>query len=192
MLTLTTLLLLSSSPDAALAERADSNSFERVTTTDDAAAEDPSARLSGNFRYVGGERQRAALRDAIEKAVEQLNWVIRGIGRSRLEAVTKIPPAVRYEVGSSTIKMTYFGRPTMEAPADGSFVSRTDPQGKPMQVSFSIKGDTLVQIFKGENGVRTNKVSVSEDGSRLTVRVSIKSNRLQDPLKYKLTYKRGD
>ena len=34
--------------------------------------------------------------------------------------------------------------------------------------------------------------TVSEDGSRLTVRVSIKSNRLQDPLKYTLSYKRGE
>ncbi len=190
MLTLTTLLLLSSSPDAALAERADSNSIERVAVAD--AEADPAARFSGNFRFVGGERQRAALRDVIDAAVEQLNFLIRGIGRSRLEAVTKIPPAVRYEIGSSTIKMTYFGRPTVEAPADGSFVQRTDPQGKPMQVSFSLKGDTLVQKFKGDNGVRTNRVTVSEDGARLTVRVSLTSNRLKEPLKYTLSYKRAE
>ncbi|MCA9718904.1 MAG: hypothetical protein KC468_29820 [Myxococcales bacterium] len=185
MLTLT-LLLLSSAPDPALA----ATQGAAPAASDEVA--DPAARLTGTFRFVGGERQRSALRDAIDKAVEQLSWVIRGIGRSRLEAVTKIPPAVTFEIGASTIKMTYFGRPTVEAPADGTFVQRTDPQGKPMRVSFTMRGDTLVQKFEGENGVRTNRVTVSEDGQRMTVRVSLESKRLQDPLKYTLSYRRGE
>jgi hypothetical protein len=167
-------------------------------TIDEPVSEDTSAasptelaaRLSGKFRYVGGEGQRQELLSAIERAVQQLNALIRGIGRRRLATVTEIPRSLRYALNAETIEMQYGELPAIHAPADGRYVERVNARGTPMRVSFELRGETLVQRFKGEKGTRTNKVTISEDGTRLTMRVSIKSERLADPLRYRLSYKR--
>ena len=48
---------------------------------------------------------------------------------------------VRYEVGSSTIKMTYFGRPTIEAPADGSYTAFALPEDIERLVTAAARND---------------------------------------------------
>lgn len=153
-------------------------------------AEDGAERFSGVYDFAGGERERQGVRDAVERAVQSLNFMIRGIGRRRLTTVTKVSSRIQFRVDPDTITL-YFDTKKVAAPRDGRWIDWTDPMGKPTRISFSISGNTLTQRFKGEDGARTNVFTISEDRQRLRLKVTIRSDRLEEPIVYNLSYGRS-
>jgi hypothetical protein len=57
-------------------------------------------------------------------------------------------------------------------------------------VSTAWEGGRLRQSFVAEDGRRDNHFTVSEDGRRLTLEVTVTSPRLSAPLRYRLNYVR--
>lgn len=72
----------------------------------------------------------------------------------------------------------------------GPAVAWTNDSGKPVTVAFSLVKGRLVMDFKSEDGARRSTFSLDESGAKLTMSVTITSERLTSPLKYALTYKR--
>jgi hypothetical protein len=74
-------------------------------------------------------------------------------------------------------------------PASGVPIKWTREDGEKFDVSGILEHGTLVQTYRADDGQRVNRWSVA--GSRMILDVTVTSPRLENPLRYKLVYKRG-
>ena len=88
---------------------------------------------------------------------------------------------------NATIKFDGHGH---QAKLDGTPVKGTSPQGDKVKVSHKLKGQRLLQFIDGDGGDRHTYFKLNEDGTRLTVKIKITSNRLPVPVEYRLSFKR--
>mgnify|MGYP000453744916 CR=1 FL=1 len=149
------------------------------------------ADFNGKYRYVGGDRQRKALEQAIETAAEQLNVVIRKIGRKRLTETNPIDPSLEIIVTADKVK-TIFSKSGFDAECkvDGPTISYTNKKGKKLKVRVRRSKNKLVQSIADSDGVKTTVFVLSKDRSRLTVHHKVTADRLDSPMTYKLSYAR--
>jgi hypothetical protein len=159
--------------------------------TPPAVAEAPDYRqqFSGTFVYSGGEAEKAARETAIADATNGVFFVIRGIVGARVNDKTKISPELTFSFPAGKISAASPGRPDIVTPDDGSKVT-LNIDGEKIDVSQTLKGPTLTQIFTAGDGVRTNVMTVEEGGKAVKVKVTVKSGKLPHNLIYGLTYKR--
>ncbi|MBZ5714582.1 hypothetical protein [Nannocystis pusilla] len=155
-----------------------------------APAQPEQNRFAGTFRYAGGEAQRQGLTDAIEATVQQLNALIRGIGRKRLTAANPIREQITFAVEGTKITATFAAGRTISGTLGGPAVPWTADDGSPLTVAFSIVKGRLLMEFKADDGGRRSVFTLDESGDKLTMSVTITSSRLDNPLKYALTYRR--
>lgn len=148
------------------------------------------ARFAGTFRYVGGEAQRQNLQAAIEAAVMELNALIRGIGRKRLTEANPIREQITFAVDGDRVTATFAPGRTISGILGGPAVPWTSDSGKPVTVAFSLVKGRLVMNFTADDGTRRAVYTLDESGDKLTMSVTITSERLTNPLKYALSYKR--
>jgi hypothetical protein len=147
-------------------------------------------RFAGSYRFVGGEAQRSELTAAIETAVQELNALIRGIGRKRLTESNVIRDQITIAVDGDKVTTTFAPGRTVSGKLEGPSVPWTSDTGKPLTVKFSLVKGRLVQTFTADDGGRRSVFTLNETGDRLTLSVTITSERLTNPLKYALSYKR--
>lgn len=150
----------------------------------------PQQRFAGTYRFVGGEAQRQELEGAIETAVQELNALIRGIGRKRLKESNIIRDQISIAVDGDKVTTTFAAGRTISGRLEGPAVPWTSDTGKPLQVKFSLVKGRLVQTFTADDGGRRSVFTLNEAGDRMTLSVTITSERLSNPLKYALSYKR--
>ncbi|WP_177326071.1 hypothetical protein [Nannocystis exedens] len=155
-----------------------------------APAQPEQNRFAGTFRYAGGEAQRQQLTDAIETTVQQLNALIRGIGRKRLTTANPIREQISFVVEGTRVTATFAAGRTISGTLGGPAVPWTADDGSPLTVAFSLVKGRLVMEFKAEDGGRRSVFTLDESGDKLTMSVTITSSRLEVPLKYALTYRR--
>jgi len=147
-------------------------------------------RFAGTYRFVGGETQRQELEAAIEAAVQELNALIRGIGRKRLKESNVIREQISIAVDGDKVTTTFAAGRTISGRLEGPAVPWTSDTGKPLQVKFSLVKGRLVQTFTADDGGRRSVFTLNDAGDRMTLSVTITSERLTNPLKYALSYKR--
>ncbi|MFY0535164.1 hypothetical protein [Nannocystis pusilla] len=155
-----------------------------------APAQPEQNRFAGTFRYAGGEAQRQQLTDAIETTVAQLNALIRGIGRKRLTAANPIREQISFVVEGTKVTATFAAGRTISGTLGGPAVAWTADDGSPLTVAFSIVKGRLVMEFKADDGGRRSVFTLDDSGDKLTMSVTITSSRLDNPLKYALSYRR--
>ena len=149
-------------------------------------------RYAGNYAYVGGEEDIAALDRAIDELVEQMNFFIRGIARRRLRAPNLPSKTVSIVLDKGQIRIDRPGQPSVSAPADGTPTTWRHPtDGDIFQVSHGIdeKG-VLYQRFEGEQSISRNRFVLSQGELRLTIHTTITAGRLPAPLRFKMSYER--
>lgn len=149
------------------------------------------ARFAGTFRYAGGEAQRQGLTDAIETTVQELNALIRGIGRKRLTEANPIREQMTFVVDGAKVTATFAAGRTISGTIGGPAVPWTSDSGSPLTVKFSVVKGRLVMDYKADDGGRRSTFTLDESGDKLTMSVTITSERLSTPLKYALTYRRN-
>lgn len=149
------------------------------------------ADFAGKYRYVGGERQRKMLEQAIEGAAQELSIVIRKIGRKRLTETNPIDPTLEIVVTGDRVK-TIFSKSGFDAECkvDGPSVSYTSKKGKKLKVRIRQSKNKLVQSIADSDGVKTTVFVLSKDRKRLTVHHKVTADRLDSPMTYKLSYTR--
>lgn len=154
------------------------------------AAAPVQARFAGTFRYAGGEAQRQGLASAVEAAAQQLNALIRPIGRKRLSEANPIRERITFAVDGDRVTATFAAGRTVTGTLGGPAVAWTSDSGKPVTVAFSLVKGRLVMDFKSDDGSRRSTFTLDESGAKLTMSVTVTSERLTDPLKYALSYRR--
>jgi hypothetical protein len=150
------------------------------------------ARYAGDYKYVGGDEDIAALDRAIDEVVDQMNFFIRGIARRRLRAPNLPSKTVAIILENEQIRIQRPGQPTVSAPADGSSITWRHPtDGDVFQVRHGIDDEgALYQRFEGEQSISRNRFVLSQDEKRLTIHTTITADRLPAPLRFKMSYER--
>lgn len=148
-------------------------------------------RFAGTFKFVGGEAQRTTVAEAIEAAVQELNALIRGIGRKRLTESNVIREQITIAVDGAKVSMTFAPGRTLTCTIDGPAVDWTSDSGKPVKVKLTAVKGRLVHNYQAEDGSRQSVYTLDESGDRLTLSVTVKSDRLTNPIKYALSYKKN-
>lgn len=142
----------------------------------------------GTYRFA--PERSADVEQAIERGTEDLNFLIRGIARRRLRGTTQPYRTIRIQRSDGEIATIYDGREPIRSPADGRAVTWRREDGEVLQLSTRERDGALVQTFVAEDGTRENAFRVSDDGSTLTLTVTVRSDRLPEPIVFDLVYGR--
>lgn len=159
-----------------------------------AAARDDLAMLVGRF-----VRDNAASDDvpaAIERAVAQMSFLTRAIGRSRLRATNQPPADVRIALPSDSVVVHYAGQPELRARRDGAPREWRNTAGEPFEARVTLSTApegrlTLRQSFTADDGQRENTWTLDAAGTTLTLDVQVSSPRLPQPLRYRQVFRRA-
>lgn len=142
--------------------------------------------LSGRYKYAPG--QSGDISQAIEQAVEKMNFIKRPIARGRLSRTNFPYQQIRIELGATEAEVTYDTQGPIRMPLDGQAIKWKRADGEVFDVSAKLDGGKLVQTYKAEDGMRVN--SFSKDASGLLhLEVEISSPQLPQPVKYALVYR---
>ena len=126
---------------------------------------------------------------AIERGIDDMNFAIKPIARRRLRATNDPYATVELRMADGRVTTVLEGR-AITSPADGSTIDWRREDGEVLKVATALRNGTLVQTFTAEDGLRENVYSVAADG-RLTIQVTIRSDRLPAPIVYRLLYDRA-
>lgn len=156
-----------------------------------AVSADPRARFTGTYHYAGTAQQEAERSAAIDHAVEGLSFVTRSTARNRVSATTQILGLYSFSFEPGKIIVRPQSRPEMISgdkgePADYVY------NGKRSRFTQSIVEDRISQAFVSDDGRRENEFTLSKDGQVLTLKVTLSSARLSNPVVYSLSYKKAD
>ncbi|MEM9460322.1 MAG: hypothetical protein AAGF11_39490 [Myxococcota bacterium] len=159
-----------------------------------AATDDGDATTSpfttGNFRFAGGQRQRDAVHEAIERVVEALPSIFHQAARRRLGAANAIPQRVTMTMIGDDLIVRYGDLQPQRAPLDGSVREWRNREGTRVSLKHELRGDKLVQTTWSSKGRRTMVWSLSDDGQRLRVHSVMSAKLLPKDIDYRLTFRR--
>ncbi len=147
-------------------------------------------RYAGEYRFSGGTTERESIPAAVERSVDGMFFISRGIAYDRLMQVCEI--CSRYHLGFTDAQVTVAGpcRLSDVSPADGSEVDHRTKSGDTSKLSQRFVDGALVQYFRGEEGARKVVWTLGPDGVSLAVHVTITSKHLPHDVDYTLSYKR--
>lgn len=164
-----------------------------------AAGQDPASeailreRFAGEWRYDGSATEgRRIIARAIDRGVEDMFFLARGIARGRLEDANRFSPTVRFRFPTGRIAITFERRFTYDTPDDGRWTMVTDPQGEQVSCSQRFVRGRIVQVFRTDEGARTNVFELFRDAQRLQFLVDVDGDALPQPVRYRLDYHRAD
>ncbi|MFV8755424.1 hypothetical protein ACNOYE_33145 [Nannocystaceae bacterium ST9] len=155
----------------------------------DEATRETAASFVGEYRFVGGQKERDGIDAAIETSLDAVNPVVRAMGRSRLQESNEVPATIEITLQDDTLAIHQAGE-AHAARIDGSKLKTKSKQGDKINVSHRISSGKLTQKIVGDGGDRTNRYKLSNEGKRLTLSVEITSGHLPVPVSYSLTYER--
>ena len=146
--------------------------------------------LVGTYAHVGGQAERDAVLAAIEDVVSDMNVIVRGIARSRLQASNPVPKTISIGRDGETI-IVAFDQREHTVPLDGSIIQVVGVTGSTLDYRITVSEGQLKQHFAGSKGTRVNTMQRRGD-DRLKVSVKVSSDSLPTPLEYSLTLERVD
>jgi hypothetical protein len=144
--------------------------------------------VQGTFAYVEEGSDNVAA--AINQAVARMNFVTRPVARGRLTKTNQPYRTVVITQNGGEVSVATDGRPAIVNRANGPAVKWTREDGEVFDVSTAVTGSRVEQTFKADDGQRVNTFTLSPDGQTMTMRVTITSPRLAEPLVYSLRYRR--
>jgi hypothetical protein len=155
------------------------------------------AQLRGTWTL--NRQQSDDLNAKINTAVARMNVVVRQIARPRLRSTNTAYPRLVISQEGNVLRVDMQGRPSLNAPVGGQSVlwhretGRTcaEMRGDCVQVTTVWRDGALHQTFRADDGQRVNVYSLSPDGNRMSMNVTITSPRLPQPLTYRLVYDRA-
>jgi hypothetical protein len=147
-------------------------------------------RYAGDYRFAGGEAERSAVPAAVERSVDGMFFIARGIAYDRLLHVCEI--CERYTLSFSNGEVEVRGPCQLpdRGPDDGREVDHLTKAKDASKLSQRFVDGALVQDFTGEGGSRRVVWTLSPDGDGLLVHITIESHHLPHPVDYALHYQR--
>ena len=153
-----------------------------------AATASPELEFLGEFGFIGGRHQRDLVAEAIERSVQSLPG-FHHVARQRLTEANRIPGAVRIAMDGEDVVVVYGDEEPQRAPLDGSARSWRNREGQVLELRHRLRRGRLVQITQGEEGRRVMVWSYDPDSGLLSVKSTMSSPKLPEPVRYRLTFK---
>lgn len=157
-----------------------------------ARAQEPATadrKLQGAFSYNAANSDN--IDKSIDKAVADLNFIVAPIARSRLTKTNTIYRKVSFEFSGSQVSIVTGGRAAIKTNLNGTPIKWTREDGEVLDYSTTLNGDTIRQKFVAKDGQRVNEYTPGADGQSLTMKVIVSSPKLNEPLTYRLSYRKG-
>ncbi|HVP60304.1 MAG TPA: hypothetical protein VMT11_07085 [Myxococcaceae bacterium] len=157
---------------------------------DGAPVEEFRDRYAGEYLFVGGASERALVPAAVERSVDGMFFIARGIAYDRLLRTCEICSSYTLGFGGGNISVAGPCQLTDVSPDDGREVDHRTKLGDTSKLSQRFERETLVQTFRAEEGSRKVVWMLLPGGATLRVQVIITSKHLPHPVDYALTYQR--
>ncbi|MEM9074812.1 MAG: hypothetical protein AAGE52_40320 [Myxococcota bacterium] len=151
-----------------------------------AEAQDP---VNGTWELASPSAESTARETAIEGATEEMSRFMRGRARSHLRQRTE--PAPRLRVRRDGDQLELRGRRSLTLRIGGPAVE-VEGEGGQGEVQATRRNGDLVVTLRGGNGVWVTTYRPSEDGRFLHLDVVITGERLAEPIRYRVTYRRRE
>jgi hypothetical protein len=149
-----------------------------------AQAQHPSLNGTYTFNAAASDNVNAA----IDKAVARMNFVTRPIARGRLRRTNQPYNRITLNLTGSNVSIVTDTRAPIATTDNGTAIKWKREDGEEFNVSTRWEGHKLLQTFSAEDGSRENRYSVGNEGRTLTLEVTVRSPRLQEPVTYRLVY----
>lgn len=146
-------------------------------------------KLQGTFNYSAANSDN--IDKSIDKAVADLNFIVAPIARSRLTKTNTIYRKVSFEFSGNQVSIVTGNRTAIKTSLNGTPIKWTREDGEVLDYSTTINGDTIRQKFVAKDGQRVNEYTPGADGQGLTMKVTVSSPKLNEPLTYRLAYRKG-
>jgi len=147
-------------------------------------------RYAGEYEFIGGQAERSSVPAAVERSVDGMFFIARGIAYDRLLKSSQVCDRYTFDFGGGSNTVAGSCRTPDVSPGDGREVDHRTRQGETSKLSQRFVGETLVQEFRGDEGARRAVWTLLPDGNTLLVQVLITSKHLPRPVDYTLTYRR--
>jgi hypothetical protein len=147
-------------------------------------------RYGGEYRFIGGAPERASVPAAVERSVDGMFFISRGIAYDRLLRNCEICSSYVLSFTPSQVMVSGPCQLPDISPADGREVEHRTKLDETSQLSQRFVDGALVQEFRGEGGSRRVVWKLDPDGETLHVQMVISSHHLPHPVDYTLTYRR--
>ena len=150
----------------------------------------PAPKIDGKYRFVGGDAEKKAVEEAIEKVVQEMLFIKRPIARGRLKDRNGVASSWQFATAGGQIKSTAEGIMTWSSPDDGKPADVKTSTGDDAKLTQKFVDNKLLQTFTTKEGKREDIFTLAADGVTLKMEVILTSTQLPMPLKYTLTYKK--
>ena len=148
------------------------------------------ATLTGVWTYSRDAKEQAQRYEAIDRATQGMNSLMRGRARETLRA--KTTPLSTIRLTDEGDRVTFSGQNRrVTFTTDGSS-TRVNSERGAATVRAQRQEGKLVVTSQAQNGVQTTVYSLSEDRMRLILDTSVSGGKLKQPVRYRTTYDRAE
>lgn len=142
---------------------------------------------AGTWQFVPEQSQQ--IDEAVSEAVSHMNFLVRGIARSRLRGanrpITRI--VIQYPENDVYISLRE-DEPPVVSPQTGEFATHTRSDGELVQVKTELGDRVIRQFFDSDDGQKEHVYRLRPDGT-LALEVTVHSEKLRAPLTYIWVYR---
>jgi hypothetical protein len=141
------------------------------------AASSVPAVLAGAYRYPhDADHARRIVEAALEPRIATLPSLVQGMARDRIRARLRVARRIAVALDGARVRVTFEGQRTLAIEsALGATTTVRNEEGQDVAVRQALRGGWLEQTFEGENG---------------ELRQLLSTERLGDPIRYRLDYVR--
>ncbi len=139
----------------------------------------------------GVKAERKSINKRIEKLVGDMVFFKRPFARSALKDSTTPCPKLIVLFSADKMAINCKGRVHAESPRNGHSVRWVNHDGDEFRLSQKLEKNRMVQVFRGDDGTRTNIYTLKNGGKELHIQVTITSDSLPRPLKYTRVLRRN-
>ncbi len=164
--------------------------FLALMTVATAAEAQELADFEGTYVYAGGSSQRSAFGAAIDKVVDQMNALVRGIARDRLHSRVKIEPRMSFRVQGDGLRIVHEPLPPRLVSFDNEPLHMRNRAGDRIAVTYRRSGWAFTETIRSGRSSQVNTYRFASGGGRLTFAAAISSPLLPAAIRYSLTYRR--
>lgn len=141
---------------------------------------------AGTWQFVPAQSE--PIDEAVNAAVSHMNFLVRGIARSRLRGanrpISRI--VIQYPETDVYISLREDEPPTV-SPRTGEFATYTRADGEVVQVKTELGDRVIRQFFDSDDGQKEHVYRLREDGT-LALEVTVLSEKLRAPFRYTWVY----
>ena len=145
------------------------------------------AATQGQWRFASDPAAyEAHAHQAVETAVAEVNFAIRGIARGRLHKLSGACALYTFDLSSTHFTYTCQGYDPVVAPLDGSTTTYTKADGEVVSLALQAQSNRVVVTFQAENGGQRTVFDFGEAELHLTREIT--SEYLPKPVIYEARY----